>query len=77
MECSIKFGVACIAHGYWYGELVVNDYNFTDYTIARCAFLECKYSNVVPCPPEMQSDSGFVMLNYENNSQCSYGRGGV
>ena len=73
--CSTKFDAACIVHGYWYGK-PVNDSNLTEYTVARCRYPECRYTTV-PCPPEMQSDSGFIKLNYDGDSQCSYGRGGV
>ena len=73
--CSTKFGAACVAHGYWYGK-PMNNSNFTEYTVAQCTFSECRYTTV-PCPPKMQSDSGFIKLDYDGDSQCSYGRGGV
>ena len=75
MVCSTKFGAACIAHGYWYGK-TVNESNFTEYTVARCTYPECRYTTE-PCPSEMQSDGGYFKLSYESDSQCSYGRGGV
>ena len=54
----------------------MNDSNSTEYTVARCRYPECSYTTV-PCPSEMQSDSGFIKLDYDSDSQFLYGRGGV
>ena len=56
----------CVSHGYWYG--IVHDENI----VARCKYSECKPD--APCPPGMQSDNNYFLLN---GTQCSNGRGGV
>ena len=64
--CSTVFGVVCVSHGYWYG--IVHDENI----VARCKYSECK--TTAPCPPGMQSDNNYFLLN---GTQCSNERGGV
>ena len=65
--CSTVLGAVCVSHGYWYGQVG------SDYIVARCKYSECKVKNA-PCPPGMQSDSNYFLLN---GTQCSNGRGGV
>ena len=79
--CSVKFGGACVSHGYWYGPVTTND-NTTSavvYTVASCTFPECNYST--PCPPQLlttgSNSEDFVLLRHDPDDQCSAGRGGL
>ena len=65
--CSTVLGAVCVSHGYWYGQVG------SEYIVARCKYSECRMKNT-PCPPGMQSDSNYFLLN---GTQCSNGRGGV
>ena len=65
--CSTVLGAVCVSHGYWYGQVD------NDYIVTRCKYSECKMKNA-PCPPGMQSDSNYFLLD---GTQCSNGRGGV
>ena len=65
--CSTVLGAVCVSHGYWYGQVG------NEYIVARCKYSECRMKNA-PCPPGMQSDSNYFLLN---GTQCSNGRGGV
>ena len=65
--CSTVLGAVCVSHGYWYGQV------HNEYIVALCKYSECKMNNA-PCPPGIQRDNNYFLLN---GTQCSNGRGGV
>ena len=76
VQCDFVLGVACIRHGYWLGEINVNDeLNNTINDTAPCQYPHCK-TDLPPCPITGLAQT-YTKLPVAQDEQCNGLYGGL